>query len=68
MHPSALRSRVFVQGGHNQVRSRMLDMCEYNDSFWSYEVVLSPGTALSTYAHAHYDDQHSRVKESSRFM
>jgi hypothetical protein len=44
----------------------MLDMCMYNDSFWSYDVVLPPGTTLSTYSHAHYDDQHNRVQESRK--
>ena len=51
------------KSGHNQARSEMLEMCGYNSSFWSYDVVLPPGTRVTEYDHKHYRDQHARVRQ-----
>eukprot|EP00038_Savillea_parva_P001123 m.101566 g.101566 ORF g.101566 m.101566 type:complete len:800 (+) comp10398_c0_seq1:235-2634(+) len=52
------------KGGHNEARALMLEKCDYNDSFWNSDVVLPPGTEVTTYKHRHYDDQHDRIIES----
>lgn len=52
------------KGGHNEARSLMLQMCNYNASYWNTKVVLPPGTEISTYKHAQYNEQHDRIIES----
>jgi hypothetical protein len=51
------------KGGHNEARSMMLQSCSYNDSFWSTDVVLPPGTTVTQYDDSRYNEQHDRVIE-----
>lgn len=45
---------------HTRERSAMVRSCNFNDSHWSGDVVLPPGTALSAYNHSLYVNVYER--------